>query len=144
MDRFMEFLESSDPDVLEILRLGIIGLAFILALLAYRLLRAEQARPDVRRPMLFASLGFMCFSVILCALLIIEKLYYTPIPVVTWDAVVRGDRRSPMYVCKANGQEIGPVLDCRQHRNCSNRAAKLRQCAAENYPEAIQRMLAKR
>jgi uncharacterized FlaG/YvyC family protein len=50
----------------DILKLGVIGLGFLLALLAYRLLRAEQKR-DTSRPAIIRSIYvFMGFSLLLC------------------------------------------------------------------------------
>src|SRR5262245_54273185 len=59
--------------LLKILGLGVIGLGFLLALLAYQLLRQEQAKaqtnPDVLRSIYF----FMGFSVILCVIGIVSQ-----------------------------------------------------------------------
>jgi hypothetical protein len=52
-------------DVLEILKLGFIGLAFLLAFLAYTLLLIEQRREEPRPNQLAAISRFMIFSLIL-------------------------------------------------------------------------------
>jgi hypothetical protein len=53
-------------DVYSILNYGVIGLGFLLALLAYRLLGREQQNPEPRRSILVAIHVFMIFSVVLC------------------------------------------------------------------------------
>ncbi|MCP4264062.1 MAG: hypothetical protein GY777_00545 [Candidatus Brocadiaceae bacterium] len=51
--------------VVEILRIGVIGLGFLLAFLAYRLLVREQQRDRVRKSFIRATYVFMFFSVVL-------------------------------------------------------------------------------
>lgn len=55
-------------NVLEILRLGAIGLGFLLALMSYRLLAKEQANAEPRRLILSAIKTYMTFALILAAL----------------------------------------------------------------------------
>lgn len=55
-------------NVLEVLRLGVIGLGFLLALLSYRLLGAEQKRENVRGNVLNSIYIFMFFSLFLSGL----------------------------------------------------------------------------
>jgi hypothetical protein len=52
----------------EILGYGVIGLGFLLAVLAYWLLTKEQKKDKVRKPMISAIHVFMGFSVFLCVL----------------------------------------------------------------------------
>ncbi len=54
-------------NVLEILRLGFVGIAFLLAGLAYLLLRREQERAEPRAGMLRPIYGFMVFALVLAA-----------------------------------------------------------------------------
>lgn len=53
-------------NIIEVLRLGAIGLSFVLAFLAYRVLKTEQARTSVRKQLLAAAYVFMAFSLVLC------------------------------------------------------------------------------
>jgi hypothetical protein len=52
-------------DPIRALSYGVIGLGFLLAFLAYRLLAKEQARADVRTGSLTATYVFMAFSICL-------------------------------------------------------------------------------
>ena len=61
--QIMGFLDSIN--VIDILGFGIIGLGFLLALMAYRLLAREQGRARTRKNMLRAVYIFMAFSVVL-------------------------------------------------------------------------------
>ncbi len=53
-------------DAYNILSYGVIGLGFLLAFLAYRLLGREQQNTEPRRSILVAIHVFMIFSVVLC------------------------------------------------------------------------------
>ncbi len=53
-------------DAYNILSYGVIGLGFLLAFLAYRLLGREQQNAEPRRSILVAIHVFMIFSVVLC------------------------------------------------------------------------------
>jgi len=53
-------------DVVEILGYGVIGFAFLLAFLAYRLLTKEQKRENPRPQVIRTVYSFMVFSVVLC------------------------------------------------------------------------------
>ena len=63
-----------DIKVYEILSYGVIGLGFLLAVLAYRLLTREQRRDEPREPMIRAIYTFMAFSAVLCLLGIAGEL----------------------------------------------------------------------
>ena len=52
-------------NIVEILRIGVIGLGFLLAVLAYRLLTNEQKREEIRPSLIKATYVFMFFSIIL-------------------------------------------------------------------------------
>lgn len=54
-----------DLDIAKVLSFGAIGLGFLLALFAYRLLAAEQGRANSRASMLKAVYVFMAFSIVL-------------------------------------------------------------------------------
>lgn len=60
-------------DVVQILGLGVIGLGFLLALLAYWLLRQEQARENPNPAVLRAIYLFMGFSIVLCLIGIVSQ-----------------------------------------------------------------------
>ena len=60
-------------DVPGILAYGVIGLGFLLALLAYRLLSREQTNQQVREPMIRAIYIFMAFSVLLCTVGLVSE-----------------------------------------------------------------------
>jgi hypothetical protein len=65
----------ANVDVAKVLSYGVIGLGFLLALLAYRLITKEQQREQVRPDVLRATYVFMAFSLTLCgAGLISESL----------------------------------------------------------------------
>ncbi len=66
------------PKAFEILGYGVIGLGFLLAFLAYRLLMAEQKRSTVRKNMLTAIKIFMGFSFSLCGLGLASELLKRP------------------------------------------------------------------
>jgi hypothetical protein len=55
-------------DVMKILGLGVIGLGFLLALLAYRLLGKIQLQPNPNRSVLRSIYFFMGFSIVLCGI----------------------------------------------------------------------------
>ena len=57
-----------DLNVLEILKLGFVGIAFVLAALAYLLLKAEQKMDRPRKKMIHPIYAFMAFSLILAGL----------------------------------------------------------------------------
>jgi hypothetical protein len=54
--------------VVKILGLGVIGLGFLLALLAYRLLSKIQSQPNPNRSVLRSIYFFMGFSIVLCGI----------------------------------------------------------------------------
>lgn len=57
-----------DFDIPAILRIGVIGLGFLLAFLAFRLIDSERKRKVIRPPAMHAAYLFMLFSIILCAI----------------------------------------------------------------------------
>jgi hypothetical protein len=63
-----DFSQATVINPIEVLRYGVTGLGLLLAYLAFRLLRIEQARVDARDDMLKSSTRFMVFSFLLCAL----------------------------------------------------------------------------
>ncbi|WP_162600985.1 hypothetical protein [Paraburkholderia sp. C35] len=65
-------------DPIEVLKYGVIGLGFLLAYLAYRLLRKEQEqRGDRPRPHLVRAISyFMVFSIVLVGLGFISELFF--------------------------------------------------------------------
>jgi hypothetical protein len=54
--------------VIDILRLGVIGLGFLLAYMTYQLILHEQQRDPPRKSILTICYGFMAFSIILCVM----------------------------------------------------------------------------
>ena len=60
-------------DVIEILRLGVIGLGFLLAFLAYRLLAKEQSKKEPHEKNIRAIKQFMGFSIILCLIALVSN-----------------------------------------------------------------------
>ena len=62
----MDGISTIDP--IKALQLGVIGLGFLLAVLAYNLLRKEQHKANPSPPMLRAILIFEAFSLLLCIL----------------------------------------------------------------------------
>ncbi|MGM8227791.1 DUF4019 domain-containing protein [Cellvibrio sp. ARAG 10.3] len=70
-------------EIVRILGLGTIGLGFLLAVMAFRLLNAEQNLDNPRENILSATNRFMIFSFSLCILGISSELfraYHTPAP----------------------------------------------------------------
>ncbi len=69
-------------DLLAILQIGVIGLGFLLAVLAYHLLTKEQKQSTPRPDFLKSIYNFMCFSVVLCVIGIAAQLIdkYLPSP----------------------------------------------------------------
>jgi hypothetical protein len=64
----MSLLNVSLVDVLPILKTGVFGLGFLLALFAFRLLAKEQAKESPSNAILKEIRVFMAFSVVLCAI----------------------------------------------------------------------------
>ncbi len=62
----MDTIMNVDP--YQILSYGVIGLGFLLAFLAYRLLTREQQRDEPRPSMVRAIYTFMAFSLFLCVI----------------------------------------------------------------------------
>lgn len=145
-------------DPLEILKLGVIGLAFLLAFLAYAILRQEQNFSAPRRLMLTAAYVFMIFALVMTGMTIFngikdkvlnndaERLRVSAdaerrrgegVPTITWtvDSVSGGT----LIRCKANGNEIGAHLDCALYQTCRSLEGNRLVCAGTNYAEAIAR-----
>jgi hypothetical protein len=66
---------SQNLDVTRILSLGTIGLGFLLAFLAFRLLTQEQSKDRPREGILRATNRFMIFSLALCVIGLSSELY---------------------------------------------------------------------
>ncbi|MCB0397576.1 MAG: hypothetical protein KDD36_13050 [Flavobacteriales bacterium] len=62
----------SNLDVVEILKLGGIGLAFLLALLSFFILRREQKTEQPRKPILLSMGFFMVFSLIMLVITVVS------------------------------------------------------------------------
>ena len=147
-------------NVVEILRLGVVGLAFLLAFLAYAILRKEQDLTRPRSMMLAAAYIFMVFSIVMCGLTIFngikekmlaneaaqrqsqvaadtEQRRIEAIPTITWTLDSLND--SSLFQCKANGKTIGAHLDCRTYGTCNNLEGNRRVCAGVYYADAIAR-----
>lgn len=62
-------------DIPRILSIGTIGLGFLLALLAFRLLNREQSETKSRDKMLNAITRFMIFSFSLCVIGLSSEIY---------------------------------------------------------------------
>jgi hypothetical protein len=71
----MDFFK--DLNVLEILKIGAIGLGFLLALMSYNLIKKEQEKPKPSNTILRSAKGFMIFSIILMLLGIISEFIKT-------------------------------------------------------------------
>ena len=59
-------MEMANMDVLKILQIGVVGLGFLLAVLAYHLLTKEQKQDTPRQDILKSIYVFMSFSIVLC------------------------------------------------------------------------------
>lgn len=55
-------------NIVQVLQVGVIGLGFLLALMAYRLLSQEMMRDESRPSIMRAIYVFMCFSIVLCGI----------------------------------------------------------------------------
>lgn len=62
-------------EVLAILQIGVIGLGFLLAVLAYNLLTKEQKQNTPRSDILKSIYVFMSFSVVLCVIGIVSQVF---------------------------------------------------------------------
>lgn len=71
----MEFFK--DLNVLEILKIGTIGLGFLLALMAFNLIKKEQEKPKPSNTILRSAKGFMIFSIILMGLGVLSEFIKT-------------------------------------------------------------------
>lgn len=58
----------TNVDIVKILQIGVVGLGFLLALLAFRLLRHAQGSSSPSKPMVNPVYVFMLFSFALCIL----------------------------------------------------------------------------
>ena len=67
-------MEWTNMDVLKILQIGVIGLGFLLAVLAYHLLTKEQKQDTPRSDILKSIYVFMSFSVVLCVIGIVSQV----------------------------------------------------------------------
>jgi hypothetical protein len=65
----------NNVDALEILKIGVIGLGFLLALLAFFLLRNEQNKAQARPSILSVVKLFMAFSLVLCLIGLFAELF---------------------------------------------------------------------
>lgn len=61
MEKLLENLDI----VVQILKIGVIGLGFLLAFMAYKLIAKEQERPTIRRSFIWVTSIFMGFSLII-------------------------------------------------------------------------------
>lgn len=66
---------GKDMSVVQILQIGVIGLGFLLAFLAYSLLTKEQKQNTPRSDILKSIYIFMSFSVVLCVIGIVSQLF---------------------------------------------------------------------
>ncbi len=66
---------GNDISVVKVLQIGVIGLGFLLAVLAYNLLTKEQKQSNPRSDILKSVYVFMSFSVVLCIIGIISQLF---------------------------------------------------------------------
>jgi hypothetical protein len=66
---------GKELNVVQILQIGVIGLGFLLAVLAYNLLTKEQKQSKPRADILKSVYVFMSFSVVLCIIGIISQLF---------------------------------------------------------------------
>lgn len=64
---------DKDLNVVDILQIGVIGLGFLLAVLAYHLLTKEQKQDAPRSDILKSIYVFMSFSVVLCVIGIVSQ-----------------------------------------------------------------------
>lgn len=64
-----------EGDVVSILQIGVIGLGFLLAVLAYHLLTKEQKQDKPRSEILKSVYIFMFFSVVLCVVGIVSQVF---------------------------------------------------------------------
>jgi hypothetical protein len=128
--------------ILDILRLGLIGLAFILAFLAFRLLKLEQQKPTPRGSILVAVYVFMLFSLALCGFTVTKELKELTLkherdlqtPEIKWELhAVEG----PLFDCYADGEKVGTRLNCHNFGTCNNQEGNTRVCAGYFYPEGI-------
>jgi len=71
----MEFFKNLD--VLEILKIGAIGLGFLLALMSYNLIKKEQEKSKPNSSLLRSAKSFMVFSVVLMLLGILSEFIKT-------------------------------------------------------------------
>jgi hypothetical protein len=66
---------GEEISVVEILQIGVIGLGFLLAVLAYNLLTKEQKQNTPRSDILKSIYIFMSFSVVLCIIGIVSQIF---------------------------------------------------------------------
>lgn len=134
-------------DYVEILRLGLIGLSFLLAFLAFRLLLAEQRRSEVRNAMFVATYVFMIFAIVMSGFALTEMVMRNKravireqkLPTITWSFNPTG----PVTIqCTANGKAIGAELNCATLHTCTDGGVNYDQantdiCAGKYYVQAI-------
>jgi len=71
-------VQLNNLDVVQILQIGVIGLGFLLALLAFWLLRKEQSKTEPHPNILKQITIFMAFSISLCVLGLLGNLIPKP------------------------------------------------------------------
>ena len=130
----------------QVLKYGLVGLSFLLAFLAFRLLWSEHRRPQVRASALTATYVFMIFALAMFALAVWRQSKLDQqLPPITWSF----DPTGPTSIqCKANGESIGS-LSCAATYTCTDRGINYDQankfiCAGTYYSEAIERFRGKR
>lgn len=128
-----------------ILKYGLVGLSFLLAFLAFRLLWSEHRRPQIRAGAVAATYVFMIFALAMFALATWRQYQLEQqLPPVTWSFYPTG----PTSIqCTANGEDIGP-LSCAATYTCTDRGinydhANKLICAGTYYPAAIERFRTK-
>jgi hypothetical protein len=129
----------NENEIVSVLRLGAVGLGFLLAFLAFRVLTGEQRREQPRGAMLAAAYVFMVFSLLICALITykeVQTLSMYVVPSIDWTTEsVNG---GVMVQCLANGKKVGSPLSCNTYKTCSSLDGNRLFCAGTYYARAIE------
>jgi hypothetical protein len=72
-------------DVVDILRIGVIGLGFLLALLAYKLLSNKGNKQEPRQSIINATYVFMVFSIACLGIGLLSKVFKEKNPIEVVD-----------------------------------------------------------
>jgi len=113
-------------DVVEILRLGVIGLGFLLAMMAYRLLSQTMKQENVPSARYWAISGFMLFALAMSAIGLFSQFAQTGASPITGgidQTEVQRDERAPEVRLQLRRTDLQQTKCIDQGEEALNRSA---------------------